>query len=128
MGIALVAEHLTMLVWLPCAFSVQGMHPMMGNMGGLMGMGQSMAGRGPVPPPKPPPRSPPHSRSSGGNDSDFRSLMNGSMRGRSENSRSREEEIMMRALELANRGRSPRRERRYRLAQNAWLPPGAGRQ
>ena len=88
-------------------------------MGGMMGMGPGMGpgmARGPVPPPKPPPRSPPRSRPL--SDEGFGGmLMNGGMRGSrgySDLPRSREEELMLRAFEMTQRGRSPRRERRHR--------------
>ena len=92
----------------------------MGMMGGQPGMGMNGLpgpGRGPVPPPKPPPRSPP----SRPNQAELMQMMMkmGSARGMSDMPRS-EEELLMRALEMS-RGRSPRRDRRYRCCPAAFL-------
>ena len=98
--------------------SMQGMNPMMAArmqmLGGQPGMGMNgLPGpqRGPVPPPKPPPRTPP----SRPNEAELMQMMMKMRSGRamSDLPRSSEEEFLMRALEMS-RGRSPRRDRRYR--------------
>ena len=81
------------------------------GMGGMNGMGPQ---RGPVPPPKPPPRSPPSRPSEEELMAMMMKIRSNRMSDVPRGGRG-EEEILLRALEMS-RGRSPRRDRRYRLS------------
>jgi hypothetical protein len=101
---------------------------MMGGPGmGGPGMGPAPPKRGPVPPPKPPPRSPP---GGGRAEEEFMQMMMKMRSGRSDTglpSGRAQEELLMRAYENMSRGRSPRRDRRYRCVQPPVCPPHSDR-
>lgn len=85
------------------------MQQMMGGQQGMGMTGMPGPGRGPVPPPKPPPRSPP----SGPSEAEVMQMMMKLRGNRMHEGPRSEEELLLRALEMS-RGRSPRRDRRYR--------------